>query len=184
MRAAAEELDENGYDGASITRICRRADISMGALTYHFPTKDALVEAVQDRGRSATQSMVDRIESEPSQPLRAAIDLTIAITDLLSKDAAVRATARLSQERPHTAPTWTSLWAGALRRLLDKTSHDELRPGTDPEAVAVLATHLVVGAESHIRHARATPDAAQAGAAQQLAEIWQLVLSGFAAERG
>ncbi len=181
LDAAAEVFDEHGYDGASFAQICKRIGISMGALTYHFSTKDDLVDTIRARGQSATRSTVHQVVSRRLPPLQAAVELTLAITELLATDAAVRAAARLSRERPAAEPAWLSLWADPLSDMLHTAG--ALRSGTDPKTVASLAIHLVTGAEVDIRHARHRRGTQQAPpTAQQLAQIWQLVLSSMAAD--
>ncbi|MFF1484076.1 TetR family transcriptional regulator [Streptomyces sp. NPDC058319] len=184
LQAAAEAFDEQGYDGASFTQMCKRVGISMGALTYHFSTKDDLVAAIQEQGRETTRAVVERTVSAAAPPLRTAVDLTLAVTDLLSADAAVRATARLSRERPALEPAWQSLWASPLRDLIHRAEGRGLRPGTDPDTVATLAVHLVTGAEAGIRHARQTQGLQMPRATRELARIWQLILRGAATGPG
>lgn len=48
--AAAHKLfSEHGFDSASVRRITREADANLGAITYHFGSKEALRDAVIDR---------------------------------------------------------------------------------------------------------------------------------------
>ena len=46
LGAAASIAREQGVLGLSVDRICELAGVSKGGFFYHFPTKDALVEAV------------------------------------------------------------------------------------------------------------------------------------------
>ncbi len=46
LAAAAEELGERGFDGASYNRIIERAGISKGAMYYYFADKDDLFRTV------------------------------------------------------------------------------------------------------------------------------------------
>ncbi|MFJ6186444.1 TetR family transcriptional regulator [Streptomyces sp. NPDC092295] len=63
VHAAAEEIDRGGYHGASLASISRSAGMSMGALTFHFPTKDRLVEAVQALSVSMVRETVEAVEA-------------------------------------------------------------------------------------------------------------------------
>ena len=46
LEAARELFAERGYDGASIRAITARAGVNLGAVTYHFGTKERLYLAV------------------------------------------------------------------------------------------------------------------------------------------
>jgi AcrR family transcriptional regulator len=46
LRAALECFTEDGYDGTTIARIRERSDVTNGALFHHFPTKEAIAEAL------------------------------------------------------------------------------------------------------------------------------------------
>jgi AcrR family transcriptional regulator len=46
IKAARERFARDGYEGASVRAIARRARVNLGAITYHFGSKRALYEAV------------------------------------------------------------------------------------------------------------------------------------------
>lgn len=46
LEAAVQELIDKGYAGLRTADVAERAGVSRGAQTHHFPSKDALVEAV------------------------------------------------------------------------------------------------------------------------------------------
>lgn len=45
IEVTIELVADEGYQGASLARIAERAGLSKAAVLYHFPSKDALVEA-------------------------------------------------------------------------------------------------------------------------------------------
>lgn len=49
IRAARRIFAEKGYDAASVREITAAASANLGAITYHFGSKQALYEAVLDR---------------------------------------------------------------------------------------------------------------------------------------
>ncbi|MFD3722337.1 TetR family transcriptional regulator [Streptomyces sp. NPDC058674] len=53
VRAAAEVFAEQGFTTASIAAISRRAGVSAGGLHFHFESKTALADAVEDRAVQA-----------------------------------------------------------------------------------------------------------------------------------
>ncbi|MFD4139769.1 TetR family transcriptional regulator [Streptomyces sp. NPDC058572] len=56
LAAAAAEFAQHGYTGATLMRISKRAGVILGALTFHFPAKEQLAEAVTEAGASATRA--------------------------------------------------------------------------------------------------------------------------------
>ncbi|MEV8020726.1 TetR/AcrR family transcriptional regulator [Streptomyces sp. NPDC086554] len=182
--AAATQIDDFGYDGTTLHRVCRAAGISMGALTFHFPTKDKLADALQEHGRSATRAAVRQALAVPASPLRRARALVLGIARLLEKEIEVRAAARLARERPSAEADWTANWLPDLRVLLAEAhAEGQLRATADPETVAVMAGYLVAGVDAHLRHrAHApAPDAPHPDPVGQLARVWDLMLYGVSA---
>lgn len=80
LDAAAHELAVHGYGGASLRRIAAEADLKIGSLAFHFPTKDDLVvAALADGVESARASLLDALatvppDATPRERLRAAVD--------------------------------------------------------------------------------------------------------------
>ncbi|MGV9252042.1 TetR family transcriptional regulator [Streptomyces sp. NPDC003697] len=146
IKAAAHAFNADGFHGASLSRICKTADISMGALTFHFSSKAALADAVEEDGWSTTRTVVQRINTQTAPPLQSLTDLVTALSQLLESDPLVRCAVRLSHERART--NWTYLWLPAATRL----THDAHRSGqlnstTHPEDVTTLITLLLNGTQ-------------------------------------
>ncbi|GAA0635301.1 hypothetical protein GCM10009535_09030 [Streptomyces thermocarboxydovorans] len=177
--AAALEIDRAGYEGATLTRICAAASVSMGALTFHFPSKAALADAVQEEGRALAQRLVGRILESPEPTLRAVADLTVGLAGLLEEDVVVRSAARLARERPQQPDRWVQVWLPAVCDLLERARR---AGGGDmvahPGAVVALVGYLLTGAEAQMR---AGCVSGGGRVAQQVADIWRFVLDGVAA---
>lgn len=60
LDAARDLFARDGYDGASIRAITARAGVNLGAITYHFGSKERLYEAVLD---SFTVPLASRLEA-------------------------------------------------------------------------------------------------------------------------
>lgn len=186
IRAAAVEMDRDGYAGTSLVRICAAAGISLGALTFHFPAKAGLADELQARGSAKTREAVTRVVALPASPLRLARALLLAVARLLEAETDVRAAARLTRERPCEAADWTAAWLPELRRLLEQAGVEgQLSRSADPEALTVLAAYLVTGVDAHLRLRAHTASPAGAEASRdavgQLAEVWDIVLYGASA---
>ncbi|MFF9344870.1 MULTISPECIES: TetR family transcriptional regulator [unclassified Streptomyces] len=181
MKAAAAEFDRYGYDGTSLSAISKAAGLSIGAVTFHFPTKVHLADAVQEEGRSVTVAALERLAAEPMTPLRMVIDLTLELTRLMEQEPAVRSAIRLSRERPATE-SWSDAWLPTVRTLLDRAyENGQLRTDALPADVTTLVEHLTSGAEAYLR-SRMGSDPAFESAVAQLKRVWRLALAGVSAE--
>jgi AcrR family transcriptional regulator len=58
LSAAADEFAERGFDGASLSRIVRRAGTSKGALYYYFEDKSDLFSTVMERATAPVLQLV------------------------------------------------------------------------------------------------------------------------------
>ncbi|MFE2286540.1 TetR family transcriptional regulator [Streptomyces sp. NPDC059443] len=201
VSAAACEFDRSGYAGASLVRIARSAGISVGALTFHFSSKEQLAEVVRAKGHEATVALVERVRARQEAPLESVVTLTLGLAGLLEADLCVRAAARLTRDLPGCTPDWKSAWVPAiseyLRRLeggsatgpvTDSLTGSATGPLTDsvsdPAALTVLATHLVAGVEADLRRRAGQEQDPDGRTAAQLARIWELVLGGRAGGSG
>lgn len=63
ITAAAHEFADRGYAGASINSIIANSTSTKGALYFHFPSKEALAEAVLDNVRAAYSRIAERRRS-------------------------------------------------------------------------------------------------------------------------
>ncbi|GHJ96543.1 hypothetical protein SNE510_60620 [Streptomyces sp. NE5-10] len=181
MKAAAAEFDRYGYDGTSLSAISKAAGMSIGAVTFHFPTKVHLADAVQEEGRSVTVAALERLAAEPMTPLRMVIDLTLELTRLMEQEPAVRSAIRLSRERS-TAESWSDAWLPTVRTLLDRAyENGQLRTDALPADVTTLVEHLTSGAEAYLR-SRMGSDPVFESAVAQLKRVWRLALAGVSAE--
>ncbi len=182
--AAAREFDRNGYAGSSLAGITRSAGISVGALTFHFASKGDLAAAVRAEGHAATLDVVGHVTARREGPVQSVVSLTLALADLLEKDAAVRAAARLAREQPGIGPDWNSAWTPVVRDRLRQARPCGSGSSCDSATLATLAAHLVTGVEAEVRQRAGRSEQLDGRSVTQLAEIWDLVLRGLAAPAG
>ncbi|MET9077978.1 TetR/AcrR family transcriptional regulator [Streptomyces sp. NPDC004232] len=177
LRAAAGEFDRHGYTGSSLAQIARAADISMGALTFHFASKRDLADSVVEEGNAATLALVDRMARYDGPPVPYVASLTLALVDLLQREPAVRAAARLAREESCTDHQWHALWAPVVCARLEQAPPDEVPPDTDATAIADMAVHLVSGVEANLRHPACS--GARRDSVRRLARIWRQAVPGI-----
>ncbi|MFE3525711.1 TetR family transcriptional regulator [Streptomyces sp. NPDC059161] len=177
VQAAAAHFDREGYEGTSLSKVCGTAGTSLGALTFHFPTKGALADAVMAEGRALTQTALLRVSALPGPALRKVVGLTLELTRLLEEETAVRCAVRLARERPGTGG-WSDIWRPVVKQLLDQAhSNGQLRYGAGPAEVAMLVEYLTAGAEAFLR-GRPDAGAAAGTTVAQLKSVWRLALAG------
>ncbi|GAA3115101.1 TetR/AcrR family transcriptional regulator [Streptomyces rectiviolaceus] len=180
VRAAASVFDDAGYEGTALARISEAADISMGALTFHFSSKKALAEEVQEQGVATTRRVVEQVAAtRGASPLETVVSVTLALATLLGRDPLVRAAARLARERTDSACDWSDCWLPTVEQLTALAAESEC-PGRDDRATVVaLAQLLVAGAEAHIRGAARAENGPDLSG--EFARIWEAMLRGITA---
>ncbi|MFI8518799.1 TetR family transcriptional regulator [Streptomyces sp. NPDC085481] len=192
LHAAAGEFSLYGYGGTSLQRISGAAGVTMGALTFHFPTKMSLAGAVHTHGFALTRAAVAYTatgtavadgagRSDGSAPhLQRVIGITTALARLLHEEATVRAAGRLSRDRTLERDHWHEAWLPHVHELLEQAGKEgELRPGVNPHVVALLTRLLVSGLEES-----AQPGGGPPGQLGQLGAVWDVVLSGVGRPQG
>lgn len=68
LEATLEIIAEEGWANASTQKICKRAGVSRGAQTHHFPTKDSLLIAAVQEIVARYQRDIDTATSRPDGP--------------------------------------------------------------------------------------------------------------------
>ncbi|WP_051950852.1 TetR/AcrR family transcriptional regulator [Actinacidiphila yeochonensis] len=181
IRAAAREFDSIGYAGASLAGIARSAGISVGAVTFHFPSKAQLAAAVNERGLAATAALVERVTARGDASVESVVTMTLALADLLENNVTVRAAARLTREQQGQGAVqdWTSAWMPRLRELLGQAPGGSRGAYADSTTLTALASYLVAGVEADLRHRGQPGHCPPEGPVDQLARIWSLVSHGL-----
>jgi len=81
---AIDTIAEMGFAKASVEQFARRAGVSKGVITYHFPNKEGIVDAIIEKVVAAGRTyMVPRIMAETSATgrLRAYIESNLEFMD-------------------------------------------------------------------------------------------------------
>ena len=74
LYAAALEIAERGYSGASFSSVAARLGLTKGAFAYHFPTKQALAVALMEEfDETFSNAVAHAREDFPSDDLRTAL---------------------------------------------------------------------------------------------------------------
>ena len=69
VEAARQLFSRDGFDAASVRDITALAHANLGAITYHFGSKEALYHAVIERFATPLADRIAGISAEPGPPL-------------------------------------------------------------------------------------------------------------------
>ncbi|WP_206506327.1 TetR/AcrR family transcriptional regulator [Streptomyces chrestomyceticus] len=182
LRAAADEIAEKGYAGASMSRISTAADVTIGGLTFHFPSKAALAEAVRESGCTLTCAALSSLMTASRSPkavargeLRRVVTFTRTLARLLEEEPSVRAAARLAWDFPDDGDTWYAMWLPSLGELVERARPD-FTGWTTAEAVTATAVSVVTGAEFAARTGVPRGVASGLSPTEHVDRVWGLVL--------
>ncbi|WP_407548629.1 ScbR family autoregulator-binding transcription factor [Streptomyces sp. Pv4-95] len=171
--AAAEVFAEQGYAGASVTKITERAGLTLGAMYFHFKNKAALAREIvlNQPGRVLPQ--------HHSAGLQRAVDVTLTWAHQLLEDPVLLAGARLVMEQEEFLSQEQNShqqWARILAEdLAEARERGELLAGCDQAALARLIVNACTGAQMHAQMATGRRDLPE-----RVAEMWGCLLPGMA----
>jgi len=142
---ARELFAERGYDATSVEEVLRRAGVSKGALYHHFPTKEALFEAVfEDNERVVMERVMEAagLGTDPVELLRRGSQAWLDIT----MDPAVRRISFIDGPAVLGWPRWRDLDAkygfGVVKKLLEHA----MAIGRVPEQPVDMLAHILLAA--------------------------------------
>ncbi|MDW4906307.1 ScbR family autoregulator-binding transcription factor [Streptomyces sp. ADMS] len=174
LEAAGAVFDEHGYTSTTIAMVLERAEVTKGALYFHFPSKESLAQAVLDE-----QVPFGSVPSQPCK-LQEIIDMTFVVGQRLLTNSLLRGSVRLAvdQETPnhvdHSEPF--RQWSERLTSLMEQAREQgELLPTVDPPETV----DLLVGGFTGIQlMSRAMTDRADLG--HRLSVLWAHILPSIA----
>ncbi|MFD7132337.1 ScbR family autoregulator-binding transcription factor [Streptomyces sp. NPDC059894] len=174
LEAAGAVFDEHGYTSTTIAMVLERAEVTKGALYFHFPSKESLAQAVL-----AEQIPFGAVPPQPCK-LQEIVDMTFVVGQRLLSNALLRGSVRLAvdQETPsgvdHGEPF--RQWAERLTELLELArERGELLPTVKPRETV----ELLVGTFTGIQlMSRALTD--RADLAGRLSVMWAHILPSVA----
>jgi AcrR family transcriptional regulator len=174
LEAAGAVFDEHGYTSTTIAMVLERAEVTKGALYFHFPSKESLAQAVLDE-----QVPFGAVPPQACK-VQEVIDMTFVVGERLLGSALLRGSVRLAVDQAtpsgvdHGEPF--RQWADRLTMLLEQARRQgELLPTVDPRETV----ELLVGSFTGIQlMSRALSNRADLG--HRLSVLWAHVLPSIA----
>ncbi|MXM66503.1 TetR family transcriptional regulator [Streptomyces sp. HUCO-GS316] len=178
ITAAADLFDRRGYESTSLSDIVDHAQVTKGALYFHFAAKEDLAHAIMELQARASRRLTSEMDARDCSSLEALMRITFGIARLSVEGPIPRAGLRLAtggvEVRPplrHPFAEWLDI---AYRRLLGAVRESDLHPDTDVEAVAHSLVCFFVGTRvvgRSVEPVRRQP--------RRLAEMWQILIRGM-----
>lgn len=152
LNAAAAAFAEDGFPQVTIKDIADGAEMTKGAVYFHFPNKEALAVAVLEefyrRMQEAVNGALDH--GDPTSPTTV-VDVMRRLARAFHEDVFIHAGARLQIERPYIKAELPVPYVGTLKvltELLDQCrTAGNLPESTKPEALARALGSAVFGAQ-------------------------------------
>lgn len=179
LECAALNFEKLGYGGASLSGILAYANVTKGALYFHFDSKNALARAVIRKQHELAVMAAQRVLTTSRSPMEAILLCAREMAHQLLAEPIVRAGVRLSLELGPSDDAATDPyreWIDTLVRLADEAmAAGELRRDVD---TAALARYLV----SSFTGMQLVSEAlcGRSDLYERLAEMWALLLPSIA----
>lgn len=149
IEAAVDLFSERGYPGTGLGDIIERAQMTKGALYYHFDSKEALAAEIVSEGSARLLATFDAISESSSPALESIIHGTFLVVDQLGSDKVarvgivlMRVFAGFSESAGGTYSGWLSAMATDVARARDE---GDVRDDVDIVAVAETFVGAFVG---------------------------------------
>ena len=142
IRAALDLFREKGYDDTAVSEIAELADISYTTFFNYFPSKDSLLDAIQEMEIKDLAEVADlRFKDETSvEILLAGVFKEWVFDSMNNRNTIVRVQESLMQS--HGEPFFTPV-EQLLRSIVTRgIESGEFKKDTDPELVSVLLSGL------------------------------------------
>ena len=181
ITSAVELFNEIGYAAAGLGDIIERAEMTKGALYYHFDSKESLATAIIEEGSAHLVEAFRSITTSSAPTLESIIHGVFVVADLLRTDPIarsgthlVRAFGEFNDAAARTYRSWEAEMTELARQAIDE---GDLRTDLDPQAVGETIVGSMLGAEL-----LASATAGGADVLQRVARTWKVMLPAIVSQ--
>jgi AcrR family transcriptional regulator len=177
LRAASHQFARKSYSLVSLDDILADAEVTKGAMYFHFRSKHALAAAIIELRFALASASVDALLARKLSGLETLIDIMylVAVEDI--GDEVARAGLNLLESIGRTDDLQTNVlgqWVDAFAAIARKAIRDgDIIEGRDPQGIAKLLVSMYLGL-------RQTSNLAEPEQfLHDLEKLWVLALPGF-----
>lgn len=181
IAAAVELFNEIGYPATNLGDIIERAEMTKGALYYHFDSKEALGTAIIEEGSANLFRAYEMVRESSAPALERIIHGCFVVADMLGTDKLARSATQLRRSFGEFNEATAHIYGGWLdeisSRVAEAIEEGDVRAAHDPAAVAETVVAAMTGAEL-------VSNATSSGAdvLQRLGRIWEVLLPAIVTE--
>lgn len=181
MTSAVQLFNEIGYSATGLGDIIERAEMTKGALYYHFESKEALATAIIEEGSAHLLTAFNKIRDSSAPALERIIHGLFVVADLFANDEVARSGVQLlrafGEFNDAAARTYT-FWLDEMTQRVEEAIDDgDLRADLDPNTVGETIVGTMLGAEL-----LSSATASGTDVLQRLGRIWQVLLPAIVAD--
>jgi AcrR family transcriptional regulator len=149
IAAASHQFARRSYSMVSLDDILAEAELTKGAMYFHFPSKQALAVAIIDDLNEMSRAAVTELLARKMSGLETLIDLVYLQAVQNTQNEVARAGVRLLETLDDTAAAstapWQS-WIGFVTTLIQKAvAEGDVGDHDDPQDIAKMLVALWVG---------------------------------------
>lgn len=175
LTAAVDLFSEIGYPATGLAEIIERAEMTKGALYYHFDSKEALAAAIIEEGDASLLAAFRGITESSSPALENLIHGLFVVTDFANSDKMARIGIQLLRTFTGLNDAAGRVYAGWVDELVEQLNQagaeGDLRPDLDAKGAAEVLLGSMIGAE-----AIASATSTRTDLRQRVAHTWELLL--------
>jgi AcrR family transcriptional regulator len=175
ISSAVELFIEIGYPATGLGDIIERAEMTKGALYYHFESKESLATAIIEEASARLVDAFRAINASSAPALECIIHGVFVVADLMSTDQIARCGTQLlrafGEFNDVAARTYVEWVAEMTERTAQAIAEGDVRDDLDPQAVGETIVGSMLGAEL-----LASATTAGADVLSRVARTWQVLL--------
>ena len=149
--SAVELINEIGYPASGLADIIERAELTKGALYYHFDSKEAVATAIIEEGAIRVLDPFRSVGGPGSPAMERIVNGMFLVADVITNDAGAQAASRLLRTfggfNPAAKATYEALYDALAERVKSAVDEGDLRSDLDAGAIVATVISMMFGAE-------------------------------------